>query len=90
VATEASGQRRPFRRAWLLPRQLAPLACSAAFYDCARPPPPRRPPHAPPSGALMGNFDFSKGVEMQCRHEREELIWEALISLPWQPEYKYK
>ncbi|KAI8466522.1 MAG: cytosolic 4-alpha-glucanotransferase [Monoraphidium minutum] len=42
------------------------------------------------TGALLGNLDFSKGVEMACRHERDDLIWEALVSLPWQPEYKYR
>ncbi|GBF89315.1 4-alpha-glucanotransferase [Raphidocelis subcapitata] len=42
------------------------------------------------SGALLGNFDFSRGVEMSCRHDREDLVWEALVSLPWQPEYKYR
>ncbi len=47
--------------------------------------------HTPPNtGALLGNFSFAKGVELACRHEKDDLVWEALVSLPWQPEYRYK
>lgn len=44
----------------------------------------------PAAGALLGNFDFSRGVEMACRHDGDDLIWEALVPLPWQPEYRYR
>lgn len=27
---------------------------------------------------------------MHCHHERDQLIWELFISLPWQPEYQYQ
>ncbi|GAX79494.1 hypothetical protein CEUSTIGMA_g6935.t1 [Chlamydomonas eustigma] len=43
------------------------------------------------AGALLGDWDPSKGQTMRCHHEGQDvLIWEALISLPWQPSYKYK
>lgn len=27
---------------------------------------------------------------MRCHHEKDQLIWEALVTLPWQPSYSYK
>jgi hypothetical protein len=43
-----------------------------------------------PAGALLGNMNYSKGVTLKCHHEKDALVWEALVSLPWQPCYKYK
>ena len=37
------------------------------------------------SGALLGDWDTSRGAAMRCHHETDEvLVWEALVSLPWQ------
>lgn len=41
-------------------------------------------------GALLGNMNFAKGVTLKCHHEKDALVWEALVSLPWQASYKYK
>lgn len=41
-------------------------------------------------GALLGNWKVSKGQKMRCHHEKEVLVWETLITLPWQPEYSYR
>jgi hypothetical protein len=46
--------------------------------------------HQPLTGALLGNMSYAKGVTLKCHHEKEELVWEGLVSLPWQPHYKYK
>jgi hypothetical protein len=43
-----------------------------------------------PAGALLGNMNYAKGVTLKCHHEKDALVWEALVSLPWQPCYKYK
>jgi hypothetical protein len=42
------------------------------------------------TGALLGNMNYNKGTTLKCHHEKDELVWEALVSLPWQPSYKYK
>lgn len=42
------------------------------------------------AGALLGNMNYSKGITLKCHHEKDELVWEASVSLPWQPAYKYK
>lgn len=42
------------------------------------------------AGALLGNMKYSRGITMKCHHEKDELVWEALVSLPWQPSYQYK
>lgn len=31
-----------------------------------------------------------QGHVMHCHHERDQLVWELFLSLPWQPEYTYK
>lgn len=41
-------------------------------------------------GALLGNMNYSRGITLKCHHEKDELVWDALVSLPWQPSYKYK
>jgi hypothetical protein len=33
---------------------------------------------------------YEKGVTMKCHHEKDILVWEALVSLPWQAQYNYK
>eukprot|EP00955_Chlamydomonas_euryale_P029623 311957-Chlamydomonas_euryale.AAC.10 len=39
----------------------------------------------------MGNWDPARGHEMRCHHEsKDTLVWEVLISVPWQAKYKYK
>lgn len=35
-------------------------------------------------------MNYSKGVTLKCHHEKDSLVWEGLVSLPWQPCYKYK
>lgn len=42
------------------------------------------------AGALLGNMCYAKGVTLKCHHEKDALVWEALVSLPWQSCYKYK
>lgn len=49
--------------------------------------------HAPHgvTGALLGNWEVERGHPMHCHHETKELlVWEVLVSLPWQKSYKYK
>eukprot|EP00798_Chlamydomonas_sp_ICE-L_P028576 gene28576-31736_t len=42
------------------------------------------------SGALLGNFDPKKGIEMHCHHEKDVLVWECGVLIPWQPSVTYK
>lgn len=42
------------------------------------------------TGALLGNWDPKHGLDMRCHHEKEVLVWEALVTLPWQPQVSYK
>jgi hypothetical protein len=42
------------------------------------------------SGALLGNFNVQRCQALRCHHEQEQLVWELLVTLPWQPSYKYK
>eukprot|EP00775_Hariotina_reticulata_P007782 gene7782-7980_t len=42
------------------------------------------------TGALLGNMNYDKGIILKCHHEKDALVWDALVSLPWQPCYKYK
>jgi hypothetical protein len=35
-------------------------------------------------------MSVAKGVSLKCHHEKDALVWEALVSLPWQPGYEYK
>lgn len=42
------------------------------------------------AGALLGNMSYIKGVPLKCHHEKDSLVWEALVSLPWQPSYAYR
>lgn len=42
------------------------------------------------SGALLGNLQWSRARQMSCHHEKDVLIWEATILLPWKPSYTYK
>lgn len=45
------------------------------------------------AGALLGSWNPKRGHRMRCHHEKDNLVWEALISLPLQSEmevnYKY-
>lgn len=42
------------------------------------------------SGALLGNWKWQRGHRMRCHHEKDQLVWEVLVALPWQEEYCYK
>uniref|UniRef100_A0A7S3QVA9 4-alpha-glucanotransferase n=2 Tax=Dunaliella tertiolecta TaxID=3047 RepID=A0A7S3QVA9_DUNTE len=42
------------------------------------------------AGAMMGNWDPKRGHPMHCHHEKDVLVWEALLSLPWQAQFSYK
>ncbi|GFR48695.1 hypothetical protein Agub_g10651, partial [Astrephomene gubernaculifera] len=42
------------------------------------------------SGASLGNLQWSKARQMSCHHDKDVLVWEATISLPWKPSYTYK
>eukprot|EP00879_Flechtneria_rotunda_P016824 GHRR01017609.1.p1 GENE.GHRR01017609.1~~GHRR01017609.1.p1 ORF type:complete len:841 (+),score=284.87 GHRR01017609.1:629-3151(+) len=42
------------------------------------------------TGALLGNMNYAKGVALKCHHEKDALVWEALVCLPWQHYYKYR
>ena len=36
-------------------------------------------------------MDASRGHPMRCHHEGNDLLlWDALVSLPWQSKYTYK
>ena len=40
---------------------------------------------------MLGNWEVSRGHKMHCHHEgTDQLVWEALVSLPWQQSYSYK
>ncbi|EFJ42152.1 cytosolic 4-alpha-glucanotransferase [Volvox carteri f. nagariensis] len=42
------------------------------------------------SGALLGSLQWSQARQMSCHHEKDVLVWEATILLPWKPYYTYK
>ncbi|KAF5838691.1 hypothetical protein DUNSADRAFT_2387 [Dunaliella salina] len=42
------------------------------------------------AGAMMGNWDPKRGHPMHCHHEKDVLVWEALLTLPWQAQFSYK
>ena len=42
-------------------------------------------------GPILGGWEESRGHPMRCHHEgTDQLVWEALVNLPWQPSYSYK
>ncbi len=42
------------------------------------------------SGALLGGLQWSRARNMTCHHEKDALVWEATVVLPWKPFYTYK
>ncbi|GLC39071.1 4-alpha-glucanotransferase dpe2 [Pleodorina starrii] len=42
------------------------------------------------SGALLGGLQWAQARQMSCHHEKDVLVWEATILLPWKPSYSYK
>jgi hypothetical protein len=42
------------------------------------------------AGALLGNFNLQRGQALRCHHDQDTLVWELLITLPWQPSYCYR
>jgi hypothetical protein len=42
------------------------------------------------SGALLGSLKWESAKQLSCHHEKDVLLWEATIALPWKPSYTYK
>ncbi|MEW5319247.1 MAG: hypothetical protein WDW38_010411 [Sanguina aurantia] len=42
------------------------------------------------AGALLGNWNPRRGHLMSCTHEKEGLVWEVELLLPWARSYSYK
>lgn len=42
------------------------------------------------SGALLGGLEWSKARQLSCTNDKDLIVWEATIVLPWKPSYTYK
>jgi Starch binding domain len=42
------------------------------------------------AGAALGNWEVKRGHWMSCHHLADQLVWEAVLSVPLVPRFTYK